>query len=345
MSRLPAATGRAAKPVVIYRLGSLGDTIVSLPCFHAIARATPGARRIALTNVPVSSKAAPLEGILGGSGLISGKVAYPVGTRSLQALWDVRRQLRASGADTLYYLTPARGLTAAWRDWLFFKLCGFKQIIGAPLTPDLQRNRVVNEAGHIEQECVRLARCMARLGPIELNNPSMWDLKLTAQERQRAGTLMSPLHDHSFLAINMGGKVAINDWGISNWLNLLQSMSAAQPALGLLIVGAAEDSERAQQIAQVWQGPVVNSCGQLSPRESAAAMEGAALFIGHDSGPMHLAAAMGVKCIGLFGDNNPPAKWHPYGQGNKAIHDMRGVTSITVEHVLGTAQTMLKARP
>lgn len=345
MSRLPTSTGHAAKPVVIYRLGSLGDTIVSLPCFHAIARATPGTQRIALTNVPVSSKAAPLEGILGGSGLIDGRVAYPVGTRSFKALWDVRRQLKASGADTLYYLTPARGLAAAWRDWLFFKLCGFKRVIGAPLTPDLQRNRVVNEAGHLERECVRLARCLVRLGPIDLQDRRMWDLNLTPQERQQAGALITPLSEHPFLAINMGGKVAKNDWGIGNWLHLLQALSASQPALGLLIVGAAEDNERAQQIAQVWQGSVVNGCGQLSPRESAAAMEGAALFIGHDSGPMHLAAAMGVKCIGLFGDNNPPAKWHPFGQGNTAIHDMRGVTLITVEQVLSTAQAMLRARP
>ena len=56
------------QPIVIYRLGSLGDTIVALPCFHAITRAHPGAERIVLTNFPVSAKAAPLEGILGGSG-------------------------------------------------------------------------------------------------------------------------------------------------------------------------------------------------------------------------------------------------------------------------------------
>ena len=50
-------------------------------------RTWPDAERIVLTNVPVSTKAAPLNAILGGSGLVHGSMAYPVGTRSLGALW------------------------------------------------------------------------------------------------------------------------------------------------------------------------------------------------------------------------------------------------------------------
>ena len=106
----------AVERVVVYRLGSLGDTVVALPCLHAVADAFPEAERIMLTNIPVSSKAAPLEAILGGSGLVDRFIAYPVGTRSLKELVDLRRSLRALDARTLIYLTPARGLVAAWRD-------------------------------------------------------------------------------------------------------------------------------------------------------------------------------------------------------------------------------------
>jgi len=333
------------KPIVIYRLGSLGDTIVALPCFHAITRAHPGAQRIVLTNFPVSAKAAPLEGILGGSGLMDRAMAYPVGTRSLKALWALRGELRALGADTLYYLTPARGLAAAWRDWLFFKLCGFKRIVGAPLTAELQTNRVVNAQGDLEQECLRLARCLHALGPIPVDDRNHWSLGLSTAERERAATCTAALQGQRFMAINMGGKVAINDWGMDHWLPLLRQLSEAHPTLGLLVVGGPEDHPRGEEVAQVWQGTLVNACGALKPRESAAAVEGAALFIGHDSGPMHLAAAMGVRCVGLFGNNNPPAKWHPYGPANTALHDMRGVRHITVTQVAQVAQAKLAQLP
>jgi len=329
-----------AKPVVIYRLGSLGDTIVALPCFHAIAKAHPDARRVVLTNIPVSSKAAPLEGILGGSGLIDSTTAYPVGTRSIQALWQLRRELVALGADTLYYLTPARGLLAAWRDLVYFKLCGFKHIIGIPLTPDLQTNRTGAD-GSLEQEACRLARCMAPVGPIDLNDPAQWDLRLTAAEISAGQRITAPLSLRPYIAINMGGKVLKNDWGQHHWAQLLQHLAPQYSDHGLIIVGAQEDSARAQAVGAHWQGPVVDACGRLSPRESAAAMQQARLFVGHDSGPMHLAAAMGVPCIGLFGDNNPPAKWHPYGRAHHVIHRMSGVQTIRVDEVAQLMQNSL----
>ena len=330
-----------SRPIVIYRLGSLGDTIVALPCFHAIARVNPQAEKVVLTNFPVNAKAAPLEGILGGSGLMSRAMAYPVGTRSIAALWALRRELRALGADTLYYLTPARGLAAAWRDWLFFKLCGFRHIVGAPLSTDLQANRVLDAEGTLEHEARRLVRCLSAMGPIPIDAPASWDLCLTDQELAKGQACVAPLAAERYIAINMGGKVAINDWGMDHWLPLLQQITAQHPRLGLLVVGGPEDQARGQEVTALWQGPLVNACGALKPRESAAALAGARLFIGHDSGPMHLAAAMGVPCIGLFGNNNLPGKWHPFGSRHVVLRDMRGVRYNTVEKVVQVALEQL----
>jgi heptosyltransferase-3 len=332
-----------SRKVVIYRLGSLGDTIVSLPCFHAIARAEPTAERIVLTNIPVSSKAAPLEAILGGSGLIHGVMDYPVGTRSLKELGHLRKRLRHMGADTLYYLTPARGMAAAWRDLVFFRLCGFKRIIGIPLRADLQRNRILPTNQYIENEASRLARCLVEIQP-KIHDPSQWDLGLTDGERVAGQRIAASLSGSPFIVVNMGGKVAKNDWGRGNWCTLLSQLSQEFEGLGLLVVGAAEDSPRAQDAITQWtNGPSVDACGQLTPRESAAAMAKATLFLGHDSGPLHLAAAMQVRCLGLYGDNNPPAKWHPFGVGHQVLHRMAGVQAITVDEVLRMTRSMLKS--
>ena len=56
---------RETKRVLIYRLGSLGDTIVALPCLHLLARVFPNARRLILTNEPISNKAAGISTIIG----------------------------------------------------------------------------------------------------------------------------------------------------------------------------------------------------------------------------------------------------------------------------------------
>jgi heptosyltransferase-3 len=329
-------------PVVIYRLGSLGDTIVALPSLHRIERSFPDAERIALTNFPVSAKASALESVLGSSGLIHRAMAYPVGMRSPAALWRLLWQLRALGSSTLVYLTPPRGRAAAWRDWLFFRLCGFTRIIGTPFGDDLQHSRVRGD-GTLEPEYSRLARCMAALGPIDLLAADSWDLRLTADERAEAALLRRPLLGRSYVAVNMGGKVASNDWGVGNWTALLGKLGAMAADHGLLILGGAEDEARAATVARAWPGPVLNACGRANPRVSGAAVENATLFIGHDSGPMHLAACMGVPCIGLFGENNLPSRWHPPGPEHRPIHKMTGVSTITVDEVLVAARSILSA--
>jgi ADP-heptose:LPS heptosyltransferase len=342
--QLPWAARRVARSerrhrVVIYRLGSLGDTVVALPCFHKVAQVWPDSERIVLTNFPVSANAAPLEVVLGAGGLIHGAIAYPVGTRSLADLWLLARNLRSLRADVLVYLTPARGRMSAFRDWLFFKCCGIKDILGAPLTLDLQHCRQLDPPNSsadpaTERECERLARCLEALGPIDLDDPTMWDLGLTEGELRAAAAALLPLECNDYFAINMGGKSQEKDWGWDNWRLLLELLSDQYPEAGLLIIGAAADSERAQTLAGAWAGPVVDACGRLSPRESAAAMQGAVAFIGHDSGPLHLAAAAGVSCIGLFGSFNQPNRWHPRGAGHRIIHRMSGLSNITVNEVL-----------
>jgi ADP-heptose:LPS heptosyltransferase len=88
----------------------------------------------------------------------------------------------------------------------------------------------------------------------------------------------------------------------------------------------------------------MNLCGKLTPRESAAVMQRATLFAGHDSGPMHLAAAVGTPCVAMFGDFNPPKKWHPFGAQHRLIHDMRGVRSISPEEVYAAIRSVIAAR-
>lgn len=329
------------RPILIYRLGSLGDTVVTLPCFHAIARAFPGQRRLVLTNVPISSKAAPLEIILGPGGLIDGVIDYPVGLRSLKALWRLRAAIRATGADTLVYLAASRGMKALYRDLLFFKLCGIRRIVGAPTSKDLHDGRVSSE-GEQEPEVERLARTLAELGPIDLHDPANWDLHLTPGEKAAAQAALAPLGGAPFLAINMGGKAAEKDWGDDNWSAMLAGLAARFGHLGLIAVGGPEDSARSAAVLAQWPAPSADLCGGLKPRESAAALAHAVAFIGHDSGPLHLAASVGTPTLGLFGDFNRPRKWHPYGAGHRVIHEMRGVRAITVERAGEAAAAMLE---
>lgn len=327
--------------VVIFRLGSLGDTVNCLPCFHQIMRVFPSARRALLTNIPVSNLAPPAESVLRGGGFIQAALHYNVGERRIGKLLELRRKLRALDATTLIYLTEGRSLTATWRDVLFFRFCGFTRIIGAPITPGLFQGRRDHKTGDVEREIERLARCLSDLGPIDLQDPANWDLNLTGQERADADAFLAPLGTHTFIAINTGGKVKAKDWGEERWADLLARLSRSKPNDGLVVIGAADDSARAQRLIEHWRGPTLDLCGKLLPRQSAAVLARARLFVGHDSGPLHLSAAMGLTCVAMFGDYNRPKKWHPVGERHRIIHNMAGVMAITPDEVFEAVEEVL----
>jgi ADP-heptose:LPS heptosyltransferase len=198
----------------------------------------------------------------------------------------------------------------------------------------------------MEPESSRLARCCAEFVDIDIDieDRRNWDLQLTSTEMAKADLVLAEftaaLDTRPFLVINMGGKAVEKDWGVANWEKLRVRLLAGgldpldRRQWGLMVVGAAEDALRADAFLDGWSGPTMNACGRLSPRESGAAMRRAALFIGHDSGPLHLAAAVGLLSIGLFGNYNRPKLWHPLGAHVRIIHRMDGLEWITPDHIL-----------
>ncbi len=319
----------------------MGDTVVALPCFHAIARRYPDHRRLVLTNDPVTAGAPGLLEVLGTQGLVHGALTYPVGLRHPLKLLRLAQRLRALHANELIYLSPARGPGSIERDALFFKACGFSDIIGLPRQADLSRCRV-SDTGQVEREAHRLARTLEpALGPVGVADPANWDLVLSDAERNAAAQALASLKGVPFIAINTGGKDAAKDWGDANWTALLGFLSGRRPGLGLAILGAASDAERADRLTNAWTGPTLDLCGRLGPRQSAAVLERASLFVGHDSGALHLAAIGGAPTLGLFGALNRPVQWHPVGDRVRILHKLDGLDKITVAEVAAAAEDML----
>ncbi|MCZ0963686.1 glycosyltransferase family 9 protein [Paracoccus benzoatiresistens] len=313
----------------------------ALPCFHAIRKHFAGRRIVLLTNVPVSGKAAPLMSILGSDGQFADQVIdYPLALRDLRGILTLRAKVRATGAREAVYLMPVRSRGAVWRDWLFLLSAGVRKVYCLPSSDDLRRPRRDPVTGEIEREASRLARCCKKLGSIDLLDRANWNLELTEAERSRGEEICNPLAGVPIIAVNMGGKAADKDWGMGNWVALRELISS-RGRFGMLVVGAGEDVERAETFLSGWDGPGVNACGQLSPRESAAALSTASLFIGHDSGPLHMASAEGVPSIGVFGNFNEPCQWHPVGSHVHIIHRMEGLHHITPQEVFRSASELL----
>lgn len=319
-----AQTMVSANRILICRLGSIGDFVIALPCLHLVRRRFPQAKITLLTNQPVEARAAPARSILKGSGLVDEYLTYPVATRNYQRLLQLSRQIRDLAPDLLVYLASRRALWQVARDYLYFRGCGVRHAVGFPFaTADRRSCPPVMEGGYWGHEAQRLARTLLRLGDAEPWEPASWDLGLTAAEQQEAERLLRgalPVGEASRqpLGLSVGTKQAINDWGDDNWRAVLRHI--ADPLRPLLLIGSGEERSRSQGVAEAWPGPVLNFCGRTSPRVSAALIARTELFLCHDSGPMHLAAAVRTRCVAVFSRNRPPGRWFPFGVGHRVFY-------------------------
>ncbi len=309
------------KKILVYRLGSLGDTIMALPSFRLIREKFPSSHITLLTNMPVSSVAAPVESVLGHSGLYDDVVYYEIHERRIDEILHLRKEIAKQKFDILFFLTGSRGLVNSLRDFMFFKSARVGKIIGTPFAKrDLHPIR--EEEGNLwEWEAVRLARRVRALGKIDLSERKYWELGFDEQEMKEAEDLAEKFGlTPRFLSFSIGAKDPVKDWGDENWGQLMSRLYLRYPQSTLVAVGAQDEKERTEKILSNWKGKKANLCGLCSPRLSGIILKSSKVFVGHDSGPTHLAGVVGTPVVALYSARNLPGQWYPYGNNNHIIY-------------------------
>ncbi|CAN5445300.1 glycosyltransferase family 9 protein [soil metagenome] len=309
------------KKILVYRTGSLGDSIMTLPCFHKIRKDFPLAYISLLTNKPGVSKAAPLEAILGSGYFFDEVINYPVGVRNPLELLSLLFKIRTSKFDLMINLTTTRLTNAsALRDLWFFKATRIKRLVGFPTAKENVEIRIDPETGEQEWEAKRLARRLESFGVVPLGADASWDLRFTYDELAEAGKVLQSFSTRPIIAVCAGTKMQSKDWGRDNWLQLISTLKTNLTGWVLVMIGAPDESPIAEDCLQAWDGDGINLCGKTSPRVSGAVLKYAQVYVGHDSGPMHLAACVGTPCIAIFSSRNLPRQWYPRGNNNKVIY-------------------------
>jgi len=138
------------------------------------------------------------------------------------------------------------------------------------------------------------------------------------------------------VAIHPGSGSETKNWPIENWIALGEQLLRAGGRF--VVVGGEADEKQISQLRSLWgDKPVVRFAIDLPLPHLAAILEDA-VFVGHDSGVSHLAAAAGAKCILLFGPTDP-AVWAPANENAKVLRapdgDLRKIPVAEVIAALG----------
>jgi len=147
--------------------------------------------------------------------------------------------------------------------------------------------------------------------------PRLW---IDAEARRQADALI-PAGTGPVLAIGPTANWLGKEWPAERFARLALRLTGEGGALAgarVAVLAAGPERERAQPVLAALGPRAIDLTGRTDPMAAAACLERAALYVGNDSGLMHIAAAAGVPTVGLFGPGYP-AVYGPWGPRGRVV--------------------------
>ena len=272
--------------ILIIRGGAIGDFVLTLPAIKLLRDRFPTAQIEILGYPHIAALAENRFYADAVRSLESGELArFFAKDSELPAEWS--KYFASFDLVVSYLFDPDRIFEAN------LNRAGAKSLILGPSKPD-----------HSEHAARQLARPLTALG-LQLTDPAA-QLFPSVSDRVVARSLLAD-SSGSRVILHPGSGSESKNWPIENWKRLGDLLLSADRSL--IVIAGEADEERRQALASAWSGKPVQFVKNLPLPHLAALLE-KGFFIGHDSGISHIAAAVGARCLLLFGATDP-AIWAP----------------------------------
>ena len=306
--------------LLIVKTSSIGDIVHALPVVQAIKEAAP---HLTLDWV-VRSRCA---GILRGNPWIDHLLVQP-DKPTFAELSILRRELRMGRYET------ALDMQGLFLSGLVTRLSG------APLRLGWDRNREFNSLflthpiipgrGQGRHEVDLLYGFAEALGVHTLHPEFTPQSYLAAPSRLDAEQWLSGLR-RPRIALNVGASRAYKRWPVLRWQAVAKQLLDA--GRSVVFVGDKQDATTVAQIIPALTGSFVDLSGRTTLLELASVLASCDLLVTADTGPMHMAVAVGTSVVALFGATEP-LRHGPYGARNVVLH-----TPVSGSHAAGKRPT------
>lgn len=145
-----------------------------------------------------------------------------------------------------------------------------------------------------------------------------WGVYLRDEEQRHVEALLRRAGvGGPFVAIHPGSRLPLKMWFPERYAALCDAL-ASGCGLPAVVLGAPEERQLTDRVAQSVSSKIVNLAGALNLRELAGVLSRATLFVCNDSSPMHIAAAMKTPTVALFGPSKS-VETSPYGPLSRVV--------------------------
>ena len=295
------------RSILVIKLRYIGDVVLSTPVLSRLREGFPKARITMLVN-------AGTEEVVQGHPALDELLVVDRGMTHRH--WRLLGDLRRRQFDVVVDLTD--GDRSAILSWLS----------GAPIrvgynSEDRWRGRLYTRIVQADRFIMHTAQYhLAAVEALGLaGGTPVPHITVTRDARHAAQRLLQEVQiepDRAFVCLHPGARWWFKAWPGQRFAALadrIQTQSGTQA----LFLGGEQDRQIMEEIARSMTSPCRSLAGQTRLQELAAVLERASLMITNDNGPMHMAAAVGTRVVGLFGPSNP-AIWGPWGMGHRTFY-------------------------
>lgn len=296
----PPLPAEAVREVLVLRLDRIGDVLMSLPALADLRHAYPAARiRLAVGRWSEEiARRAPVDEVLVWSAPWAGRPSE--GAQSHRTLW---RQARAARRERIDLALDLQGDVRALG---LMALTGARERVGYANTGGARLlTRVVpldETVSWVEQNRRAVA---AVAGPLAMGRGAPVDL-LTASDRARAREVLAAhgLHGRRpLVGLHASGGRPVKQWALGRWREVAARLQREFGA-AVVLTGSAADRPLAEEVGRGLGGEARDLTGRLALIETLAVIGALDLFLSPDTGPMHMAAAVGTPSVSVFGPSD-----------------------------------------
>ncbi len=306
--------------ILVTRVDRIGDVVLSTPVLEALRSRFPFAH-IAMMISPAT------RDLVEGNPNIDEVIVYDKTGRqkSWKGTWRFSKKLKEKDFDIVIHLHPTNRV-----NWVSF-LAGIPVRLGYRWKNYRLLTHVVPYLKHegLKHEAQYNFDLLKRLGidaPSEIRThvplseeiyESLIDIK------KEAG-----LESDSFITINPGSSCPSKMWPASRFAELADRITE-KFGIPVVFIGGDKEKSLAAQMMKWMKTKPVDLTGKLSLSQTAWLLKQADLLVSNDSGPVHIANAVGTPAISIFGRKQPglsPRRWGPVGKDSTVIHKDVGCT-------------------
>ncbi len=315
---------RRVRNLLVVRLDNLGDVLLATPAIRAVRRSLPRARITLLTS-EVGAQAARLNPDL--SGVMVYEAPWVDPWASLphdpgRALAFIRR-LAGERFDAAIILTSYHqsALPAAYACYLAgipLRLAASEDGSGSLLTT---RHRHPARAMHEVERGLDLVASVG-LCPEDPELDLVLEVPERARARARAELGARGWSGERLVVVHPGSSMPARMYPAEMYAEVADEATSRLGAT-VVVTGSRQERDLVSSVRSRMSGHAISLAGDLTFEEFSALVEMADAVVTNNTGPMHLAAAVGTPVVALFALTNPPEQWGPWRVPHRVLyHDV-----------------------